>query len=225
MHDYFSYISTLLKAGFKPSGVAQGKLYTSPGLASLKLLLTALTLFTAACDGPVGPQGDTGPQGEQGERGPRGPRGPAGEDGNANVMYSEWMPIDWNVLDANTVKRMDIAIPQITEEFLENGGVVLLFVKSSDSAFPVPMSRDNYSLYFLASGGSNEVRFIAQRLTGLTGDINVTWIQDVRYVLIPDGVPVSGLQAGLKAELDLSDYEAVAAFYGIPDEGAGEVQM
>lgn len=45
------------------------------------LVAIALTLATAACDGPVGPQGDSGPQGEQGPQGPGGPQGAPGEDG------------------------------------------------------------------------------------------------------------------------------------------------
>lgn len=82
-------------------------------------------------------------------------------------------------------------------------------MKSSDTAWPVPMSRDNYSLYFLASEASNEIRFIASRITGMTGNINVTWIQEVRYILIPGGIP-----AGKMSSNFWQDYEAVVEFFG-----------
>lgn len=193
-------------------------------------LSVVLLLGTLSCEGDRGPAGPTGPEGPSGPAGPEGPQGQPGEDGSqgpagtANVIYSEWMDIDWNVLDGNTVKRMDIDIPQITEEFLEDGGVTLFFVKQSDAVFPVPMSRDNYTLYFLVSGAGHELRFIANRFTGLSGNINVSWIQEVRYVLIPGGVPVGNLEGGSQAELDYRDYEVVAEHYGISEDGIGIVR-
>ncbi|WP_257668963.1 hypothetical protein [Parapedobacter tibetensis] len=176
----------------------------------LSILFLSILILSCKKEGPTGPQGEQGVQGEQGDQGDTGPKG---DSGTANVIYSEWMPIDWNIIDGNTVKRMDIDIPQITEEFLEDGGVPLFFVKSFDTAWPVPMSRDNYSLYFLVSEVGHELRFIAARITGLTGNINVNWVQKVRYVLIPGGMPA----ANLRAELDYHDYEAVKAHYGLKD--------
>src|SRR3546814_20238145 len=86
---------------------------------------------------------------------------------------------------------MDVDVPQITEAFVENGGVILFFVRQTGTIWPVPMSRDNYSLYFLGYTANHEIRFLASRLDGLTGNINVSWIQEVRYVLIPGGMPVN----------------------------------
>lgn len=195
-----------------------------------KPIVTALFLTAAfmACEkeGPVGPAGEQGPQGEQGIAGPAGPQGKTGPQGSqgqqgpagtqgapgtANVIYSDWIPVDWNVLDGNTVKRMDIDVPQITQEFVENGGIILFFVRQTDAIWPVPMSRNNYSLYFLGSSAEHEIRFLASRLDGLTGNINVSWIQDVRYVLIPGGMPVN---ASLDM-IDLRDYTEVSQALGI----------
>ncbi|MCX2678498.1 hypothetical protein OOZ15_00955 [Galbibacter sp. EGI 63066] len=173
-------------------------------------IVLLLCIGLIACSGEDGMEGPQGLQGEQGPAGPQGEQGPQGETGTANVRYSSWIPIDWNVLDANTVKRMDIDIPEITEEFIENGGIVLFYVRSTDSVWAVPMSRDNYSLYFLASSASQEIRFLASRITGLTGDINVSWILEVRYVLIFDGIPLQG-------EVSLNDYESLKEYYGITD--------
>lgn len=59
-------------------------LTATPNVLKSLLVVVALVLATAACDGPVGPQGDRGPQGtagEDGSQGPEGPQGPAGDDG------------------------------------------------------------------------------------------------------------------------------------------------
>src|SRR3546814_16208510 len=77
-----------------------------------KLLLSALFLATLllSCEkeGPPGPAGAAGEQGPRGETGATGPKGAKGDPGTANVIYSDWIPVDWNVLDGNTVKRMDV---------------------------------------------------------------------------------------------------------------------
>src|SRR3546814_7850394 len=149
-----------------------------------KLLLSALFLATLllSCEkeGPPGPAGAAGEQGPRGETGATGPKGAKGDPGTANVIYSDWIPVDWNVLDGNTVKRMDVDVPQITEAFVENGGVILFFVRQTGTIWPVPMSRDNYILYFLGYTANHEIRFLASRLNGPPGNINVSWLQAVR---------------------------------------------
>ncbi|MBC9796650.1 collagen-like triple helix repeat-containing protein [Sinomicrobium weinanense] len=170
-------------------------------------ILLLFSICLVACEGEDGPPGEQGPQGEQGLQGEQGEQG---EPGTANIMYSDWIPIDWNVLDGNAVKRMDIDIPQITEGFLDEGGIVLFFVRQTDVVYSVPMSRNNYTLYFLVSGIGHELRFLASRIEGLSGNINVSWIQEVRYVLIPDGIPLQG-------QSDLNNYETIKSYFQITD--------
>ena len=50
-------------------------------LIAIPLVLTALLLFVAACQGESGPAGGQGPTGERGPVGAAGPQGPAGLEG------------------------------------------------------------------------------------------------------------------------------------------------
>ena len=45
-------------------------------------VLLSLSLFIAACEGPIGPMGPAGPEGPQGTEGLDGPIGPSGSDGS-----------------------------------------------------------------------------------------------------------------------------------------------
>lgn len=100
-----------------------------------KILLIVIILFNIGCskDGAPGPKGDPGTIGPKGDKGDEGDTGPQGEKGTANVIYSNWMDFDWNANDDLTFKQMTIDVPEITEEFLEEGGVVLLYLKANSS--------------------------------------------------------------------------------------------
>ncbi len=58
-----------------------------------------------------------------------GAQGPAGKDGNANVMYSDWITYAANFTDIATVKTMRIVVPQYTDNFVDSGGFYLAFVR------------------------------------------------------------------------------------------------
>lgn len=63
-------------------------------------LLALLFVMVASCKGPDGPAGPQGPAGPSGAAGPVGTTGPAGASGvagpmgNANVVYTDWKPLD-----------------------------------------------------------------------------------------------------------------------------------
>lgn len=160
--------------------------------------MLVLGLGMMGCEGPQGPQGE---QGQQGEQGPQGDQGP---EGTANVMYSDWLPLDWDA-NTSTFKEMYIDAPEITEEFLESG-TILCFVRNSvDQVYSVPMSSRNFSWYFFTR--NQRLTLAARRIDGTTGAIS-TEFAEVRYVLIPGGTPVK-LPAGF-----WKDYESVAEYYG-----------
>lgn len=196
------------------------------------LVIVGLALFTAACDGPVGPEGPSGPQGEQG---PRGPRGPAG---NANVMYSDWLFASQfpggntqrdTTFDETTMRIIHWQTaagphPTITSEILDSG-VVFVYMKFAGGVYLLPYTSR-------AGGVYNTIDFFTKDTTKLfikrhaidNSILNIVGSLQFRYVLVPGNIPGGNLQAGLQAQpVDFGDYEAVRAFYGIPDEGAGEV--
>ncbi len=69
-------------------------------LFTITLVAMVLALTSCNTEGPTGPQGTPGPQG------PQGTPGEDGEDGTANVIYSEWMDLDWNLSDDPGYKAM-----------------------------------------------------------------------------------------------------------------------
>ncbi|CAZ95004.1 MULTISPECIES: collagen-like protein [Zobellia] len=95
----------------------------------LFLSFFSIAALTTSCSkdgdtGPIGPQGEQGPAGEQGVQGPE---GPAGEDGNANVIASEWFPLTFEKTMVNELPHFNgnKAVPEITSEIVEEGTVIV----------------------------------------------------------------------------------------------------
>src|SRR5690606_6562177 len=101
-------------------------------------LIALVAIAMTACSPEDGKMGPAGPQGEQGL---------PGEDGNANVIASDWMDIVWNFQNEATFKAMHIDAAQITEEFIENGGTILMYLKQKDgnnyAVAPLPYTIGN----------------------------------------------------------------------------------
>lgn len=183
-------------------------------------ILLSLCLAFASCkqsEGPTGPQGEPGPQGQQGPQGEQGPPGEDGEDGTANVIYSDWMDIDWNVSDGPNIKTMLISEPLITEEFTDMG-TILMYARSKTTevniAIPLPFLQGNDYLYFYALNGHETFNDgIVFNAESVDYAIPVDAFEDteIRYILIPDGVPAK-MPAGF-----FEDYIAVKEYYGIAD--------
>ena len=185
------------------------------------LMFMAALSISSCSKGEDGEDGLPGPQGEQGIQGEQGPQG---EPGTANVMYSDWIPIDWNFLSGSTMKSMLIEDERVTEEFIDNGGLLLVFLKVSDTGatgvfqFPYFMDSNNYldALYINIPDDNKEgvaIRYFhesgSDRLYDTYED-NV-W---VRYVLIPGGVDLSG-KGEMQADWGKMTYEQVAEKLGI----------
>lgn len=177
--------------------------------------IIALMVAISACntEGPTGPQGTPGPQGEQGLQGPP---GEDGEDGTANVIYSEWIAINWNLNDGTYTKEMLINEPMITEEFI-NTGTLLMFARNSTIAFnhaiPLPYLTASILRFYALNGHetvSDGIVVISESVDSST-PTNEYSNTEIRYVLIPGGVPAK-MPAGF-----FEDYDAVKEYYGIPD--------
>ncbi|KQC30097.1 collagen-like protein [Flagellimonas eckloniae] len=199
----------------------------------IKYLYIILIIALTGCsseDGAVGPQGpqgvpgEDGSQGIQGEQGLQGPGGTDGMDGNANVIYSDWFFPDWNEFDAPRAKRMIVTDPEFGQNY-DDGVILFYWITNNGSTFLVP-----WNSYSTITGALNISR--SMNVRGISGDVWITirrYDQDfevrdtfgqfegiiynrLRYVIIPGNINVSG-----KSTLDYNDYEAVKAFYNLPD--------
>lgn len=134
--------------------------------------------------------------------------------GTANVIYSSWIEVNWNITDRSTLKQMLISEPRTTEKFT-NRGTLLMYAQNptpeNNIVVPLPFFQGNDHLYYYALNGDNTysdgIILNAESIDGSTpvGDFSGV---EVRYVLIPGGVPA-------KMQPDFfKDYEAVAEYYG-----------
>jgi hypothetical protein len=123
--------------------------------------------------GPEGPTGPQGPQGPEGPTGPQGPQGPQGPPGTANVMYSEWFDIEPHpAFSSSTSWLMPIDEPLITNEFLQDGGLVMMFIKieiqNLIQVFPLPLvaTIGSHSFIAMADPDGLFIRHPRRRSTG-----------------------------------------------------------
>ncbi len=178
-------------------------------------LLTLLIIITlAACsDGDPGP---AGPQGQPGTTGAPGPEGKKGDPGTANVIYSEWLDLEWNGVNETNYRTMRIPEPMITSEFLDKGGISLFFIRVSDGdvtvVVPVPYHVGKVDLFSAAQivSGVSTVGLVAVTQDGSPFSEDIFAGVKVRYVLIPGGTLTTGGRMSYA-------YESFQNLYNIPD--------
>jgi hypothetical protein len=190
----------------------------------LSVLIIAVAVFTSCSkEGPEGPAGATGATGSQGSPGPT---GPAGETGTANVIYSEWFtPSAYTSSTLFGITNMDYnkAAPGITQDIL-NTGVVLTFGKLtgySSSIWPTEqVSKLPISLTYIQGSTQTDTWSAYETV----GNLRINFVNNVnyytsistahsfRYVIIPGGTVGTRVAAP-----DFNNYEAVCAFYKIPN--------
>lgn len=177
----------------------------------LAVPLLALSVFTG-CEGPEGPEG---PQGEQGEQGEQGIQGIPGATGTANVIYSEWLPLegDWRdstIFGAN-FKVNHLNAPLLTQDIMDNG-VILCYCSYLSHVVPLPYTNNSYTLAFHIDLG--KIIFTTLK-TDYTGGVVLTSSIRYRYVLIPGGVAVGTLKS--TADFTKLSYQQVCILFNIPD--------
>ncbi|WP_055394581.1 hypothetical protein [Flagellimonas eckloniae] len=169
--------------------------------------------------GEQGEQGEQGIQGEQGEQGIQGEDGEDGEDGNANVIYSDWLDADWNSQDTPSSKIMRIPITEISQIELRNETLIYMYLRQwgTSSIYTMPSSGRWSDVFYSFTFGTNSVGFegiLVRLVTTDGGDLDELQYaafrgNRFRYVIVP--------QSGQTSKLDYSNYEAVKAFYNLPD--------
>jgi hypothetical protein len=177
------------------------------------VILLFIGLTGLSCEGPEGP---TGPQGEQG---PQGPEGPQGEEGTANVIYSDWMPADWNFQDDEDSKVMYIEESRVTGNFM-NTGTLLVYFQSPDSGMVQSLPYANYTISIrpiIIEREINGIQYegIMIQAEQRDGTINPpplpNWVENIqiRYVMVPDGIPAK-MPTGF-----IKDYKKVKEYFGL----------
>lgn len=186
-------------------------------LTQLSVLFVAVIL--AQCTGPVGPMG---PAGLDGLPGPRGPQGPQGDPG-VNIL-GKVFEIEGNLNNANNY-RLFFEFPQTVEVF--ESDVVLVYrlweVIEEQGKDPLDVWRLLPQTVFLQQGPMQytfdhtfldvSVMLEAQFNRG-TLDRRWTEKQVFRVVVLPAEF---GRNGRLPA-VDYTNYEAVKAFYKLPDQ-------
>lgn len=179
---------------------------------SLLLSTAILAVFmilqscTKPANGEVGPQGLTGPQGAAGPAGPAGSQGPAGQNGNANVIQITYGP------KTHSGSEINYSLTGVTQSTLTNSAYFTYVNPGNGLWYSLPGTTSGgtreYRTYVSAAATSTPLLYIS-RSTG-TGTETFT---ATRIVIIP----ASDLRNGRKAAIDYSDYEAVKAYYNLPD--------
>lgn len=199
-----------------------------------KLLLVLLIVSFASCsseDGTDGLNGTDGLDGTNGLDGTDGADGAQGNNGTANVIYSDWIDVDY-LLDGALESNLQ-GLGTFTEsELNRDTDVVLVYGQrdtesAADGVYALPYilaSQDEYYSFMLADASSitTSLRATVNTLDGGTNLFN--FFQQYRYVIIPGGQSESGGDApggfdSKNSTLDYSkmSYEEVAAHFGIQD--------
>ncbi|WP_273568793.1 hypothetical protein [Maribacter halichondriae] len=166
-------------------------------------------------DGAIGPQG---PQGEQGPAGPQGSDGADGETGTANVIFSPWITSGFNEPIATENANFSIDAPEITQEVIDSGAILVYGRDSDGQVFALPVTLHNTSTdesYHFTFDDPGSLEISVSEING--DDLDNLFIDDAfRYVIIPGGNPTSG-KAASSINYYKMTYEELAAHFGIQD--------
>ena len=204
------------------------------------LLLLVVVLLVSGCSkegdpGPKGDKGDPGTTGAKGDKGDKGDEGEQGQKGTANVMYSPWFKyaVRTGFEPDFRYYYMHISVPQITADFKNNGGIVLVYRGYSFSGAGENVGEITHLPSEGVQGGvywTNSFRYgpgfvdIEYVVTGgidkITSreDFLTRWSKSdkylFRYILIPGGELIN---ARIAIPLNYENYASVKAYYYLPD--------
>lgn len=189
------------------------------------LIVASLVQCEKGDIGPTGPQGEKGLQGEKGidgtngEKGDKGdigdmgPLGPIGATGTANVIYSDFAQsntgIRDTVVDGSNIKVTHLIVPEITEEVIQSG-TILVYMKFNSQVHSLPYTSSAGGKANTISSLLNPGRIYITRFThDNSASAYLTPLLSYRYIIIP---------GGMKAQLngvDIGDYQRVKAALGL----------
>ncbi len=168
-----------------------------------------------------GQDGAVGPQGAQGEQGAAGAQGEQGNTGTANVISSDWIPM--NFISPGAQQSNVMWLDTFSSKELNPATDVVLVYGQRDTdgdnngVYPLPFilaTQDEYYGYGLF-GAKPSGTGIQVRVNSLDGGVNLfTFFTEYRYVIIPGGNPASS-----KSSVDYTKmtYEEIAELFNIKD--------
>ncbi len=179
------------------------------------ILLLSITLIISSCS-KDGPAGATGPQGPAG---PNGATGATGATGAANVIYSNWLDVTFDPIDADTTFWVaEIDAPKLVDSILRRGEIKVYWNAGNDSignqlVIPLPNDEPFFIGAVINPYFTEKLITLASTLDASTFTINGNKNSQFRYILIPGGVN-SG--RGVKT-IDWNDYKQVKEYLGLRD--------
>jgi hypothetical protein len=185
---------------------------------SCAVFLSLLLMVTSCKKGDTGPAGE---QGEQGDPGPAGPQGPQGPPGTANVIYSEWLDVEFQGVDDTTGVGI-IEAPEVTAEILTEGDVKTYWnIGTPDDPVVVSLPYFDNGLIFGGPGGVTDLWLTPIYAVGqievysrydLSSDVNGDGdpVGQYRYIVIPGGTPA-------RSAINWNDYNSVKKYLKLKD--------
>ena len=180
---------------------------------SVMLLFTAL-FFTACKKGDTGPQGE---KGDKGDTGATGATGAAGKTGSANVIYSAWMDVTFNLVDSFTAVG-NIAAPKIVDSIIQKGDVKVYWnVNTASNPSIVSLPYHDNGVLFGASDMAN-IPLVKVGNIYLYSNYNLSSFTTTagekafqyRYIIIPGGVSA-------RSGVNWNDYSEVKKYLELKD--------
>lgn len=188
------------------------------------LTLVIGSVLFSSCKGDDGAIGAAGAKGDAGAAGPAGPKGDKGDTGTANVIYSPWIALsDTAVENQPSRKNFTIAAPSIIQESLDKDLIYAYLKHSGGTIVPLP-----YLNKYIFTNGTVSGSYLTTIIPHVGRiSLNQDWqtpgtipaafetgktIQGgythLRYIIVAGGIP-----AARQAGVDLTDYNAVKAFF------------
>jgi hypothetical protein len=191
------------------------------------VLLLLIILIVSSCKkgdtGPAGPAGPTGAAGAPGAAGANGAEGPKGDTGTANVIYSEWLDVEFsadtiqNGADIDTVGFFaDITAAKLDASILSQGEMKVYLnigTAAEPNVFPLPYFDVYSNLSINPSFSLGIISLYADFNAGTFTTQNNEKILQYRYILIPGGTTA----APVTNKVDWTDYKQVKKFLRLKD--------
>ncbi len=171
------------------------------------IAILAMAIFAVSCSKPE--NGINGKDGTNGTNGAVGQTGTTGTTGSANVIYSTWTNIPLTA--EGTYFVGEVIVPQITQEILDRGLILVYFEISTGSFSGV------YQCNYFDPGFSPARYFVAyHRLAKIKLDTSISANQRIRYIIIPGGVP-AGRGTTPRLDYKTMTYSQVCKSLNIPE--------
>ena len=166
------------------------------------IVIFSLFIFVACKKGDAGPEGPAGPAG------PAGPSGPAGPTGTANVIYSDWLDVDFEPNSDSSNWSAAIPVDALTPEMLSQGEIkIYINFNTADDPVIFPLPYFDGQIIINPLFYTDTIAMISTVDAGTVDNGGDKFFQ-YRYVLIPGGT-----LANVPANVNLDRYADVKKYF------------